>query len=311
MLFNFFKKHENQSYINQHLSGFQNNFSSNQKKAIMCSLFLIANADKEFHNKEAVFFEQTAKLLGYKLTSNFLEEFLSFNKVELLQLLDSLDESQKDWYIVTAFGMVHADGRALEKEYQYFEVFLENMNITEERFEYVLKKAELINEKFFIENKSEIGKHQQIAQNMFDVCKQGASILGHEYKQLSDYGQFEVIIFNSLLAFIDIKKKYESLYQDISDSFFRLLNNEAKAINVQLDNDTLVELINSRYVFFNEEVQRLYSPQPSFPGGTFHVFYENPLTLNPVISSNLPEILIYYKVLTTMMNYIADDAGRL
>ena len=48
-------------------------------------------------------------------------------------------------------------------------------------------------------------KHQQIAQNMFDICKQGASILSNEYKQLTVYGQFEVIIFNSLFAFIDIQ----------------------------------------------------------------------------------------------------------
>jgi len=154
-------------------------------------------------------------------------------------------------------------------------------------------------------------KHQQIAQNMFDICKQGASILSNEYKQLTVYGQFEVIIFNSLFAFIDIQNNYKSLYQEVSNYFFRLLYHEAKAINIRLDNDTLVDLINSRYVFFNNEVERLYSPQPAFPGGTFHVFYENPLTLNPEISSNLPEILIYYKVLTTMMNYIADDAGRL
>ena len=127
MVFNFFNKHEKQSVINEHLSGFQEEFSEDQKNAILCSLFLIANSDGEFHQKESVFFDQTANLLGYRLGQNFLDDFFSLDKARLYQLLNSLDESQKDWYIITAFGMVHADGRTLEREFQYLEVFFDQM----------------------------------------------------------------------------------------------------------------------------------------------------------------------------------------
>ena len=117
----------------------------------MCSLFLIANSDGEYHNKEHQFFEQTAMLLGYKLGNNLdsiVEEFMTMDRESLFYHLNSLNESKKDWYIVTAFGMVHSDGRALEEEFQYMLVFFDKMGITEERFENVIRKTELLMEKF-------------------------------------------------------------------------------------------------------------------------------------------------------------------
>lgn len=151
MLFNFFKKHEKQNVVNEHLGGFQTGFNQQQKKAVMCSLFLIANSDGEFHNMENQFFEQTATLLGYRLSSDLdttLDKFMTMDRESLFRNLNSLGESQKDWYIVTAFGMVHADGKALEEEFQYMIVFFEKMGISEQRFENVIKKTELLMQNF-------------------------------------------------------------------------------------------------------------------------------------------------------------------
>jgi len=148
MLFSFFKKHERQNAVNEHLSGFQEQFTEKQKKAIMTSLLLIASSDGEYHRKEEMFFEQTANMLGYRLKRDYFDDFMTLDKRELYQLLDSLEESQKDWYIVTAFGMIHADGKPLEVEFKYLEVFFDKMGITEERFENVLRKTELLMKKF-------------------------------------------------------------------------------------------------------------------------------------------------------------------
>jgi len=148
MLFNFFQKHKNQSFVREHFNVFQDSFSTKQKEAILCSLFLIANSDDEYHENESLFFEHTAKLLGYKLSPNYLEIFLNIDKYELFEYLDSLEENQKDWYIITAFGMVNADDKILDREFQYLQVFLEKMHITEDRFYSVLKKVELLNKKF-------------------------------------------------------------------------------------------------------------------------------------------------------------------
>lgn len=147
MLFSFFKKHEKQNVVNEHLDGFQTGFNQQQKKAVMCSLLIIANSDGEFHNTENQFFEQTATLLGYRLSSDLgttMDEFMTMDRESIFKNLNSLGESQKDWYIITAFGMVHADGKALEEEFQHLLVFFEKMGISEERFENVINKTELL-----------------------------------------------------------------------------------------------------------------------------------------------------------------------
>ena len=151
MLFNFFKKHENQNVVNEHLDGFQTGFNQQQKKAVMCSLFIIANSDGEFHNMENQFFEQTAALLGYRLSSDLdttIDEFMTMDRESLFRNLNSLGESQKDWYIVSSWGMVHADGKAIKEEFQHLLVFFDEMGISEERFENVIKKSELLMQNF-------------------------------------------------------------------------------------------------------------------------------------------------------------------
>jgi uncharacterized tellurite resistance protein B-like protein len=144
MLFSFFKKHEQLNTINKHLGDFQGQFSENQKKAILNSLLLIACSDGEYHQTEADFFEQAATLLGYRLNHDYANELSSFSRDKLFQLLNSLNESQKDWYIITVFGMMYADGEALKIESQYLDALFNNMGITEERFEKVLSKTQFI-----------------------------------------------------------------------------------------------------------------------------------------------------------------------
>ncbi len=73
---------------------------------------------------------------------------MSLDRETLFNLLNSLDESQKDWYILTVVGMIHADGQVLEVEFQYMETFLSKMGITKQRFEDVLKFSQLMMKKF-------------------------------------------------------------------------------------------------------------------------------------------------------------------
>ena len=148
MNFDFFKEHKRQSAVREHLLGFGEDFTERQKKAIICSLLLIANSDGEYHRKEKQFLELSASLLGYQLQDDFFDEFESFDPVDIPNLLNSLDEGQKDWFILTVAGMVHADGRALEIEFQLMEGILKKMGITEQRFMDVLKKTQLMMEYF-------------------------------------------------------------------------------------------------------------------------------------------------------------------
>jgi len=155
-------------------------------------------------------------------------------------------------------------------------------------------------------------KTQKIkALEIFKLCKKGVDILTNEYKPITNEGRFEAIIFNSLTALDKVQTNYRSEYELISNYFFVLLLEEAQNISIALDKDTLIDLINSRFQYFDNELQRLYSSKTAFPGGTYHVFFEKPLNLNPEISGNLMEILRFYKALTSMMNYISDNSENL
>jgi uncharacterized tellurite resistance protein B-like protein len=149
MLFDFFHKNEKEKVVREHLGGFQDGFSPKQKKAILCSLFLIANSDQEFHLKEQQFFEETALLLGYRLTEGMIDDFMTLGgRTELFNLLNSLDEGQKDWYIITSLGMMHADGKPLDIELKHLMAFYDHMGITEERASNVVQKTDALSRHF-------------------------------------------------------------------------------------------------------------------------------------------------------------------
>jgi len=149
MLFDFFHKNEKEKSVREHLGGFQDGFTPKQKKAILCSLFLIANSDQEFHIKEQHFFEETALLLGYRLTENIIDDFMTLGgRDELFNLLNSLDEGQKDWYIITSLGMMHADGKPLDIELKHLMTSYDHMGITEERASNVVQKADALSRHF-------------------------------------------------------------------------------------------------------------------------------------------------------------------
>jgi len=148
MLFDFFKKQEKQDAVKQHFGSFQDSYTELQKKAILSGLLIIANADGEYHRKEAEFFMQTAALLGYKLQRNYLEDLLSIEPTNLTRILNNLDEGQKDWFIITIFGMIHADGKDLDVEYQYLTGIMKGMGVTRQRFDDVINKAQILAQRF-------------------------------------------------------------------------------------------------------------------------------------------------------------------
>lgn len=134
--------------MKEHFEGFNKDFSKDQKKAVLGSLFLIAASDDEMHNKEEQFLEQTSMILDYPITRKFLDEVMGLGREGLINALISLNDSQKDWYITTAIGMVHADGKVLEEELQYLDVFFGSMEITKERAEAVMRKSQLLADMF-------------------------------------------------------------------------------------------------------------------------------------------------------------------
>ena len=131
--------------LKEHLSGLKESFTDEQKKAILFSLFDIANSDDEFHAKEIEFFDQVGNLLNYPTGENILDEYLEADREKVFKSLNDLSDSQKDWYIITVFGMIHADGKVLDEELTDAERFLSGiMGISKERINDAIQKNQLV-----------------------------------------------------------------------------------------------------------------------------------------------------------------------
>jgi len=144
MLFNFFKKNKSQEVVVQHLSGFNKSFTTIQKEAILQALFVIANIDGQYHKKEANFFALAAKTLNYDLSEDIIDKLLLITPEHQFDILKNLDDSQKDWFIVTIFGMLSADGKGKEVEFNTMGFILDNMGISSQRLDRVLSKYNAI-----------------------------------------------------------------------------------------------------------------------------------------------------------------------
>lgn len=139
-MFSFFKKRSNNETIKNHLNDFQGSFTDEQKKAIMVSLYVIANSDEEFHDSEVEFLQHTADLLGYQISSDIKQEFSGINRGKVFEQLREFSDEQKEWYLVTVTGMIHADGKVLENELDDALRYLLAMGISKERMIEIIGK---------------------------------------------------------------------------------------------------------------------------------------------------------------------------
>lgn len=133
---------KNFAVIKDHLETFDYEFSADEKKAILNCLFKIAKSDEDYHPKEKEFLKEISAIVGYDFDVFSNEDPLDLTDPQISQILTGLDEGQKDWFVITAFLMIHADGVALMQEYFKLEGYFEQMGITRERWREVIKKTE-------------------------------------------------------------------------------------------------------------------------------------------------------------------------
>lgn len=121
-------------------------FTDEQKKAILLSLFEIANCDGEFHQLEIAYFKRTSNLLGFSIKNGKLKKWLDRNKEHFYSILRKLSESQKDWYVFTVLGMVYSDSTVDEREYNHVNKFLLSLGFSPERIKRNMVNPELLND---------------------------------------------------------------------------------------------------------------------------------------------------------------------
>ena len=107
-------------------------FTDDQKRAILYSLILIAKSDGEYHQNERITLDITAHFLNYNINDIKFMQYHSLGKEIMYQHLNSLNSNQKDWYILSVFGMITADFQYKEIEDAFANHFFEKMEISKD-----------------------------------------------------------------------------------------------------------------------------------------------------------------------------------
>lgn len=136
----------------------------------------------------------------------------------------------------------------------------------------------------------DISQFNRIENRLFKVAKRGVERMNNTYRQLSDEGEKEVLIYCTT-CLIDLPTNYgNTLDLNVTEDRYFLLLADA----VMPDE---LEFINSRIRFYNEEKSRIrsYHEEKSrsyVPVSIFNAFYLNPLCEDPTTSlTGAPEVV--------------------
>ena len=141
MAFSLFNKRKKNKLIKKHIASFQDSFTEEQKIPILASLFFIANSDDEFHDSEKEFLQKFADAFGYQITDEIMDKYSHMDMNSLFEELSKLSLSQKEWLVITIFGMIHADNMVLEEELLLTKKFFTRMGISLVSIKNIIEKG--------------------------------------------------------------------------------------------------------------------------------------------------------------------------
>jgi hypothetical protein len=145
-------------------------------------------------------------------------------------------------------------------------------------------------------------------EKLFMVVFGGIVEIKRAYKDLTNYGKFEVILFNSVIAFLEYESEYPGKYETIKNDLFINIFKQARVYNIPMTDIELARFVNSRFETYLEEIIRFLDPEEEgyLLLKTYTLFYEKPLEQDPDISYDLFEYAAFLPALMQMRNYIIE-----
>lgn len=145
-------------------------------------------------------------------------------------------------------------------------------------------------------------------EKLFMVVFGGIVEIKRAYKDLTNFGKFEVILFNSVVAFLEYESEYPGKYESIKNDLFINIFKQARVYNIPMTDIELARFVNSRFETYLEEIIRFFDPEEEgyMLLKTYTLFYEQPLEQDPETSFDLFEYAAFLPALMQMRNYIIE-----
>lgn len=143
------KKHEEKINL---LTDFQQRFNTEQKTVIARLLFHIAEADGDTNEKEWQQLNQAFSIIGYNPLDKEMQEIslkiAGHSLANLINVLDTLDKSDKEWFAITVYSLIMCDSDATEAEINQALYIITKIGISEDEFYNIVETAMTIYNKF-------------------------------------------------------------------------------------------------------------------------------------------------------------------
>ncbi len=146
---------------------------------------------------------------------------------------------------------------------------------------------------------------------LFLIAKGGIGELKRAYKDLSDKGKFEVILFNSVTVLRVYRTNHPSNYASIEEGFYIAILNQAKTYGLAQNPEQLLNFMNSRFQFYSQELENIHEGDGYIPDKIYSTFYLTPLVKDPEPSWELTEIMMFLMGLARMRKWVYDNTNEI
>jgi len=145
-MFGFFNKRKDP--VSEDLRDFQKSFTKEQKVAILGSLVILAKSKGQMLPKEIDLIEQTGRVLALDVDETLFAKIAGGGIDELMRILKTLNQSQKEWFVISMRSMTAASGKVNEEQIAFAFGLAEKIGFTEDEIIELIDKTQHLNDFF-------------------------------------------------------------------------------------------------------------------------------------------------------------------
>lgn len=165
---------------------------------------------------------------------------------------------------------------------------------------YEIKKEDVLQKLEELNLAPDLSKNNELENKLFSIAKEGVSMIESSFKTLPKGGYAEALIYcSSILVDLGTEHNNSIDLEIFEDRYFLLLHDE---ILCHSSVDNVIEYINNRVEFYNEQEMKLSSSSNFTPMFIYNAFYMNPGCDSPNRLKNFDESPMVLMAMRTILN---------
>lgn len=141
-----------------------------------------------------------------------------------------------------------------------------------------------------------------IVEKMFNVAF-GGVVEMKPFKDLTDYGKFEILLFNSYFTLTTFKNRFPNDETKLQNKYIALLINQGHKYGIHFENSTLQEFIINRLKYYSNLIPNSAKAGDNFARTLYYTFYVNPLSISAKASHDYGQIVSFMEYLNKLIQW--------